>query len=93
MDVPVVSVPKSNDQKILLERYPSGQRDQTVNLAAFAFEGSNPSLSTIFSLVPVQRCSRLSAAVESSCRVSDDRTERVPQNFLSALIFQLDLKI
>jgi len=41
----------------------------------------------------VQRCSRLSAAVESSCRVSDDRTERVPQNFLSALIFQLDLKI
>ncbi len=32
-----------------VERYPSGQRDQTVNLAAFAFEGSNPSLSTIFS--------------------------------------------
>ena len=29
-----------------LERYPSGQRDQTVNLAAYAFEGSNPSLST-----------------------------------------------
>ena len=28
------------------ERYPSGQRDQTVNLAAYAFEGSNPSLST-----------------------------------------------
>jgi hypothetical protein len=31
-----------------LERYPSGQRDQTVNLAAYVFEGSNPSLSTIF---------------------------------------------
>ena len=30
-----------------MERYPSGQRDQTVNLAAFAFEGSNPSLSTM----------------------------------------------
>ena len=30
-----------------MERYPSGQRDQTVNLAAHAFEGSNPSLSTI----------------------------------------------
>ena len=28
------------------EGYPSGQRDQTVNLTASAFEGSNPSLST-----------------------------------------------
>jgi hypothetical protein len=28
-----------------LERYPSGQREQTVNLSADAFEGSNPSLS------------------------------------------------
>ncbi len=31
----------------IVVRYPSGQRDQTVNLAAHAFEGSNPSLSTI----------------------------------------------
>ena len=29
-----------------VERYPSGQREQTVNLPAYAFEGSNPSLST-----------------------------------------------
>ena len=29
-----------------MERYPSGQREQTVNLPAYAFEGSNPSLST-----------------------------------------------
>ena len=29
------------------ERYPSGQREQTVNLPAYAFEGSNPSLSTM----------------------------------------------
>ena len=27
----------------LLEVYPSGQRGQTVNLLAYAFEGSNPS--------------------------------------------------
>ena len=30
-----------------VERYPSGQREQTVNLPAYAFEGSNPSLSTM----------------------------------------------
>ena len=29
-----------------LEGYPSGQRDQTVNLAHLCFEGSNPSPST-----------------------------------------------
>ncbi len=29
------------------ERCPSGQREQTVNLPAYAFEGSNPSLSTL----------------------------------------------
>ena len=28
------------------ERFPSGQREQTVNLPAFAFGGSNPPLST-----------------------------------------------
>jgi hypothetical protein len=32
---------------MLMDRYPSGQREQTVNLPAYAFEGSNPSLSTI----------------------------------------------
>jgi hypothetical protein len=34
--------------KFFLERYPSGQREQTVNLLAVAFGGSNPPLSTIF---------------------------------------------
>ncbi len=29
-----------------MERFPSGQREQTVNLSVYAFEGSNPSLST-----------------------------------------------
>ena len=33
-----------------LERYPSGQREQTVNLSAIAFEGSNPSLSIFTSV-------------------------------------------
>ena len=31
---------------LLLEGFPSGQREQTVNLSAFVFEGSNPSPST-----------------------------------------------
>lgn len=31
-----------------MERFPSGQRDQTVNLTPNSFEGSNPSLSTIY---------------------------------------------
>jgi hypothetical protein len=30
-----------------LEGFPSGQRDQTVNLTADAFEGSNPSPSKV----------------------------------------------
>ncbi len=32
-------------------RYQSGQMDQTVNLAAQAFDGSNPSLTTSFPVV------------------------------------------
>ena len=32
----------------MMERFPSGQREQTVNLSAVAFGGSNPPLSTIF---------------------------------------------
>ena len=32
-------------------RFPSGQRGQTVNLLAFAFEGSNPSLPTTFTFI------------------------------------------
>ena len=32
----------------LLEGCPRGQREQTVNLPAYAFEGSNPSPSTLF---------------------------------------------
>jgi hypothetical protein len=31
---------------VVPERFPSGQREQAVNLPAYAFEGSNPSLST-----------------------------------------------
>ena len=31
-------------------RYSSGQRGQTVNLLVFTFEGSNPSLTTIYRL-------------------------------------------
>ncbi len=30
----------------ILEGFPSGQREQTVNLPAYAYEGSNPSPST-----------------------------------------------
>ena len=33
---------------LLLERYRSGQTGQTVNLLAYAFNGSNPFLSTTF---------------------------------------------
>src|SRR5947209_8244198 len=33
----------------LVVGYPSGQRGQTVNLLAYAFDGSNPSPTTIFS--------------------------------------------
>ncbi len=32
---------------LFLERWPSGQWQQTVNLSAQAFAGSNPALSTI----------------------------------------------
>jgi hypothetical protein len=32
----------------ILGRFPSGQRGQTVNLLADVFEGSNPSLPTLF---------------------------------------------
>ncbi len=31
-----------------MERFPSGQREQTVNLPADAYGGSNPPLSTIW---------------------------------------------
>ena len=41
-----------------VERYRSGQTGQTVNLLAYAFEGSNPSLSTNFFIPkPNRRCS------------------------------------
>ncbi len=36
--------------KLSLERFPSGQREQTVNLSAIAFGGSNPPLSRKYSL-------------------------------------------
>src|SRR6202023_1687467 len=35
-----------NTRLVFAEGYPSGQREQTVNLPAYAFEGSNPSPST-----------------------------------------------
>ena len=46
-----------------MDGYPSGQRGQTVNLLAFAFEGSNPSPSTIFyspsiKILPLPHCPR-----------------------------------
>src|ERR1700692_317894 len=34
------------DKNYCEERFPSGQREQTVNLPAYAFGGSNPPLST-----------------------------------------------
>src|ERR1700731_3396654 len=41
-----MGTPKSKYAARFAEGYPSGQREQTVNLPAYAFEGSNPSLST-----------------------------------------------
>ena len=48
-----VKTHKLQTNKLNLERYPSGQREQTVNLSADAFEGSNPSLS-IFSVLSLR---------------------------------------
>src|SRR5262245_21599128 len=39
------------DGSMTLEGFPSGQREQTVNLSAYAFGGSNPPPSTIISIV------------------------------------------
>src|SRR5581483_6332652 len=39
-------VENQNTRLVFAEGYPSGQREQTVNLPAYAFEGSNPSPST-----------------------------------------------
>ncbi len=36
----------NNNARFRSEGFPSGQRGQTVNLLAYAFEGSNPSPST-----------------------------------------------
>src|SRR5579863_6816128 len=44
-----IDTPRGRNQNTRLgfaEGYPSGQREQTVNLPAYAFEGSNPSPST-----------------------------------------------
>lgn len=42
------SVPRRNPvANSDVARYRSGQTEQTVNLLAYAFEGSNPSLATI----------------------------------------------
>jgi hypothetical protein len=50
------STPAGGSTELLIEkkfsgRCPSGQREQTVNLPAYAFEGSNPSLPTVASVV------------------------------------------
>ena len=39
-----------DNERSLLEGYPSGQRGQTVNLLAYAFGGSNPPPSTMDTL-------------------------------------------
>ena len=46
-------------QTTTVERYPSGQREQTVNLPASAYGGSNPPLSTIFPVVARVRDSQV----------------------------------
>ena len=40
---------------VRLVGYPSGQRGQTVNLLAYAFDGSNPSPTTTFTLSHCER--------------------------------------
>ena len=50
------STPAGGSTELLIEkkfsgRCPSGQREQTVNLPAYAFGGSNPSLPTAASVV------------------------------------------
>jgi hypothetical protein len=62
-----------------MERYPSGQREQTVNLPAYAFEGSNPSLSTM--LAGVAQLVRASA-FQAEGREFESR---LPLHFLERL--------
>jgi hypothetical protein len=45
IDIPTLV--KQNSRSFM-EGFPSGQRDQTVNLTAHAFEGSNPSPSKVY---------------------------------------------
>ncbi len=47
----------------MLERFPSGQREQTVNLSVYAFVGSNPTLSTIVEEVFMAGTSRVGAGI------------------------------
>jgi hypothetical protein len=53
--------------------YPSGQRGQTVNLLAYAFDGSNPSPTTIFrQIIPGgirSRTTRHDVALRTSCHL------------------------
>ena len=44
---PEVAVQVRREASAREERYPSGQREQTVNLPAYAFGGSNPPLSIV----------------------------------------------
>ena len=61
------SIPKACGDAVGGGRFPRGQREQTVNLSAYAFEGSNPSLPTTSSLARQMRaCERSSSPIESS---------------------------
>ena len=49
LPVPRIDTPPCGNQNtrlVFAEGYPSGQREQTVNLPAYAFVGSNPTPST-----------------------------------------------
>lgn len=64
-----------NTRLVFPEGYPSGQREQTVNLPAYAFDGSNPSPTTIsFAIVFVNA----RGLVERGTQI--DRAVISPQN-------------
>ena len=47
MQIDTVPTADENTRLSVREGYPSGQREQTVNLPAYAFVGSNPTPSTM----------------------------------------------
>ncbi len=66
-------------RSLRMERYPSGQREQTVNLPAYAYGGSNPPLSTVRRAVrgnaPSVREGRSCAGVAQLVRASAFQAE------------------